>query len=128
MARISEHHETLTNGVGKCSVPMWIGGAPGGFCDQPAFGERPPGVTKTRWDGYEYRDDGRYPGYVPALACPVHGGPRLVTQQDGNAWMAALPGFTNVQECETGWGDTEETAVADLLAKLTNGVGEVGRG
>jgi hypothetical protein len=43
---------------------------------------------------------------------------KLVTQKDGNAWMAALPGFTNIQECETGWGDTEAAAVADLLAKL----------
>ena len=45
MARCSEHHLTLTNGVGKCSVPMWMGGAPGGFCDQPAFGFRMEPVT-----------------------------------------------------------------------------------
>jgi hypothetical protein len=105
--------------MGKCSVPMWMGGGPAGFCDQPAFGERSDAPTHRRWDGYEWRDDGRYPGYVPALACPQHGGPQLVMQQDGNAWMAALPGFTNLQECMTGWGSTPEEARADLLAQLT---------
>lgn len=118
MSRLCDHHKSLTNGVGKCSVPMWMGGTPSGFCDEPAFGERPEGVTHRRWDGHEYRDDGLYPGYVPALACPKHGGPSLVTQKDGDAWMAALPGFTNVQECVTGWGDTEKEAVTDLLATL----------
>lgn len=118
MSRLLDHHETLTSGMGKCSVPMWGGGTPAGFCDCPAFGERPQAVTHRRYDGFEWRDDGRYAGFVPGLACPMHGGPKLVTQQDGNAWMAALPGFTNLQECETGWGDTEEAAIADLLAKL----------
>jgi hypothetical protein len=119
MSRLSTHHEVLTNGVGKCSVPMW-NPAPAGFCDQPAFGPRPAGKTHTRWDGYEYREDGRYAGYVPALACPAHGGPSLVVQQDGNTWMAALPGFTNLQECETGWGDSADAAKQDLLARLTS--------
>jgi len=63
--------------VDKCSVPMWRNGTPAGACDQPAYGERPPGKTYRRWDGYEYRADGRYPGYVPGLACPIHGGPKL---------------------------------------------------
>ena len=36
-----------------------------------------PGKTHRRWDGYEYRDDGRYAGYVPGAACPKHGGPTL---------------------------------------------------
>ena len=68
-------HKELTNGVGKCSVPMWSGGCPDGFCDNPAFGER----LKTEW----FRDyygklmpaDRKYSGYVPFLACPMHGGP-----------------------------------------------------
>ena len=34
MATLSEHHRMLTNGVGKCSVPMWMGGLPAGFCDE----------------------------------------------------------------------------------------------
>lgn len=63
--------------MGKCSVPMWIGGSPAGTCDNEAYGNRPPGRTKTGPAGYEYRDDGRYAGYVAGLACPIHGGPRL---------------------------------------------------
>jgi hypothetical protein len=118
MSTLSEHHKKLTNGVGRCSVPMWKGGIPDGFCDQPAFGERPAAKVHRRWDGFEYRDDGRYTGFVPGLACPAHGGPRLFIQQDGSAWMAALPGFTNIQECETGWGETPEAATADLLKRL----------
>ena len=64
MATLSEHHTTLTNGVGKCSVPMWCNGLPAGFCDEPAYG------TQTE-EGKR-----RYPRYVPALACFGHGGPK----------------------------------------------------
>jgi len=49
MSTLSEHHKVLTNGIGKCSVPMWIGGYPAGFCDEPAFG-------KFRTDGQYYTD------------------------------------------------------------------------
>ena len=77
MARISEHHRVLTNGVGKCSVPMWSSGCPDGFCDRPAFGERPDGpMFRDAWTGVERRQDGKYSGYVPGLACPQHGGPK----------------------------------------------------
>lgn len=76
MARLNTNHKKLTGGVGKCSVPMWANGGPAGFCDDPAFGERPhsptrylPHLKKT------VRDDNRYSGYVPGLACPAHGGP-----------------------------------------------------
>lgn len=76
MSRISEHHRTLTNGVGKCSVPMFRMGCPDGFCDRPAYGERP--YCRPVWSaghGRYIRPDGRYDGYVPALACVAHGGP-----------------------------------------------------
>lgn len=77
MSRMSEHHEKLNaDGVGKCSVPMWSGfGSDAGFCDKDAFGVRPPMATIRRWDGEIYRNDGKYAGYVPGLACPSHGGP-----------------------------------------------------
>ena len=65
MAQTSNHHHELTNGVGKCSVPMWQGGCPAGFCDAPAFGKQ------TKY-GREYV----YDGYVPGLACHAHGGPK----------------------------------------------------
>ena len=64
MAICCDHHKELdSNGEGKCSVPMWAGGCPAGFCDCPAYGEPTP--------------EGRliYDGYVPFLACPAHGGP-----------------------------------------------------
>jgi len=62
MAKCSKHHEELTDGEGKCSVPMWMGGLPAGFCDEPAYG-KPEG----RFNAYD--------GYVPSLACFSHGGP-----------------------------------------------------
>jgi len=76
MARMSKHHEELTDGVGKCSVPMWSGGCPDGFCDKPAYGRPPPSARI--WNvgqGRYTRIDGRYDGYVPGLACVGHGGP-----------------------------------------------------
>lgn len=78
MANLSEHHRVLNErGEGKCSVPMWCNGMPAGFCDKPAYGE--PTKCRMIWNAYqnEYqRADNRYSGYVPALACPGHGGPQ----------------------------------------------------
>ncbi len=85
MSRLSEHHKTLTNGVGKCSVPMWYDGIPAGFCDKDAYGERPP--CKEYYNDYTketYRLDKKYSGYVPALACPAHGGPPAPTGSGEN--------------------------------------------
>lgn len=76
MATLQQHHRELMNGVGKCSVPMWCNGLPDGFCDQPAFGERPPGQEwRDAYTGERRRFDGKYSGYVPGLACDHHGGP-----------------------------------------------------
>jgi len=76
MAFIGKRHRTLDkNGVGKCSVPMWRNGMPAGFCDKPAFGNQIPSETFRDRDGRRRRTDGKYEGYVPALACPAHGGP-----------------------------------------------------
>lgn len=64
------------NGVGKCSVPMWIGGCPAGFCDKPAYGNKLKcrehyNAHTRRWQ----REDG-IDCYAPYLACPIHGGPQ----------------------------------------------------
>lgn len=76
MSSTSKHRHELTNGVGKCSVPMWMQGCPAGFCDAPAYGARPPGQKwRDAWTGELKRFDGRYNGYVPGLACEAHGGP-----------------------------------------------------
>ncbi len=78
MTVMSKCHEELTDGVGKCSVPMFCMGCPAGLCDEPAYGERPSSkqwynAHSERW----MRCDGRYDGYVPGLACRRHGGPEL---------------------------------------------------
>lgn len=76
MASFLKWHRELTNGVGKCSVPMWMGGCPAGFCDEPAYGERPTCSEFYSYaQGRRVRSDGKYDGYVPSLACQGHGGP-----------------------------------------------------
>ena len=105
-------------GIGACSVPMWMAGSPAGHCDEPAYGERPPGKTHRRRDGYEWRDDGRYPGYVPGLACPIHGGPKSRVFMDGNAWCAVWPDFENIQESDCAFAETPERA-RQLLGELS---------
>jgi hypothetical protein len=74
--RTSTRHHELTEGVGKCSVPMWMGGLPAGFCDRPAFGNRKRHmIFKDAWTGERFADDGGYVGHVPGLCCEMHGGP-----------------------------------------------------
>lgn len=102
-------------GEGLCSVPMWMNGIPAGFCDRPAYGNRPNGSTwRNAYTGEEMRHDGRYNGYVPGLACECHGGPRIRTFKDGNAWCAVKPDFVNLQESDAGFGDTPEAAIKEL--------------
>lgn len=74
MSQLSDHHKALTDGKGKCSVPMWCNGMPAGFCDQDAYGEE---TAKHRRRALEAaRGPYAIPAtYVPALACPGHGGP-----------------------------------------------------
>src|ERR1700679_2607994 len=98
MSTLSKHHQDLNGqGIGKCSVPMWSYGCPNGFCDNDAFGNRPEGKTYRRYDGFEWRDDGLYTGYVPALACPQHGGPKSRVYMDGNQFCAVMPDFIDLQ-------------------------------
>ena len=77
MSVMSKHHQELKDGKGKCSVPMWGMGMPAGFCGNDAFGKRPPCKQwKDAYTGEMRRDDGKYNGYVPGLACVGHGGPK----------------------------------------------------
>ena len=80
MASMSKEHQELdSNGVGRCSVPMWMNGCPAGFCDEPAYGHRPECQTfRAAYTGEIIRMDGKYNGYVPGLACVNHGGPKRV--------------------------------------------------
>ena len=76
MSICSRHHLKVgPSGEGKCSVPMWCNGLPGGFCDKPAYGFPSKCATWRDRYGRLHRTDGKYNGYVPGLACVGHGGP-----------------------------------------------------
>lgn len=116
MSTLQQHHMTVNqDGQGKCSVPMWRAGSPAGFCDAPAFGERPHSPMRMNYSaGRMMRDDNRYDGYVPGLACVCHGGPDARVFRDGNAWCAVRADFINLQESDAGFGATPELARAAL--------------
>ena len=113
---MTHHQKPDADGRGRCSVPMLMGGGPAGFCDEPAFGERPDAVTHSRWDGFEWREDGLYSGFVPGLACVKHGGPKTRAFKDGSTWCAVRANFVNLQESDAGFGDTPAAARAALAA------------
>ena len=104
--RLGERHKAVDEyGRGLCSVPMFRGeGVPAGFCDTEAYGERD---SRTQYDGY-----------VPALACPGHGGPTTRVYKDGVAWCAVHPDFVNLQESAAGFGRTP-TAARVVLMKVS---------
>ena len=71
-----EHQDAIDGVLGSCSVPMWANGCPAGTCDRKAYGVRPPSRMWMNYSaGRMMREDLRYDGYVPGLACPAHGGP-----------------------------------------------------
>lgn len=62
---LSERHLHVDeNGVGLCSVRVFRGGLPGGFCNEPAYGEQ------TEEGKLKCKD------VAVGLACPAHGGPQ----------------------------------------------------
>jgi len=121
MASMNRHHQTLDeNGEGKCSVPMWSGGCPSGFCDAPAYGDRPACRSYYNHAAQEeMRLDGRYNGYVPGLACHAHGGPKTRVFRDGDAWCAVEADFVNLQESRAGFGASPEEARSALANDKT---------
>jgi hypothetical protein len=116
MEKHSEMRELLDEGIGKCSVPMFMyPGIPAGFCEKPAYGIPPPSSRHMNYfTNRMQRDDNRYDGYVPGLACVAHGGPRSRVFKDGDMFCAVFPDFINLQESESGWGKTPELARVDL--------------
>lgn len=132
MSRISDHHVAKCGVEGKCSVPMWQGGLPGGFCDRPAWGEQfafgsgyedPSWLRPGQWAG----GGGRQKPYAPGLACDHHGGPRadqVRFVRDGNMWCAFMPDFINLAESRAGFGETQARAEKDLRAALSRALGE----
>lgn len=90
MSTPSEAHLTLTDGVGKCSCPMWQMGMPAGFCDEPAYSKYVDGPKwRDAYTGEQRRWDGKYTGYVPELACPHHGG---LTKEEAGAKSKDIEG------------------------------------
>lgn len=80
MASLEKRHEVLVDGVGACSVPMWCGGLPAGFCEAPAYGRQEPDQMRyVTWsEGW-----GKYfPGYCSGLACYNHGGPKAPEKKE----------------------------------------------
>lgn len=72
MSSTSEHHHQLTDGEGKCSIPMWKNGWPHGFCNKTAYGEPEPDQQRDGvWNNGKFN-----PSYCPGLACYDHGGPK----------------------------------------------------
>lgn len=113
---MSDHHMKLDElGQGRCSVPMWSGGCPAGFCDRPAFGvEAKEPLYRDAWTGVQRTMSGREPSNAPGLACAIHGGPSVRLFKDGSAWCAVGQDFANIQESPVGFGDTREQAIAEL--------------
>jgi hypothetical protein len=131
-----DHHHAACGVEGKCSVPMFGGYGPAGFCDQPAWGEQYSEREPSRGQSGRYADpvwplrdrNGYYPSHLahlrppfaPGLCCKAHGGPgpddiRFV--RDGDTWCAFMPSFVNLQESDAGFGRTQDEAEADLRAK-----------
>lgn len=122
MARLSDHHKPVCGVEGKCSVPMFDGYGPSGFCDRPAYGEQydfgsgyedPSWLRPGQWAG----GGGRSRPYAPGLCCDAHGGPRadqIRFIKDGDMWCAFMPGFENLQESDAGFGKTQGDAKREL--------------
>ncbi len=124
MSVLSEHHKPKAGVTGKCSVPMWSDGCPSGFCDRPAYGEQfeEGSPWAPAWWSQRDRNDfllnpyNRKP-YAPGLACDHHGGPSETQtrfMKDGNMWHAFRPGFENLQESISGFGETQTQAFDDM--------------
>lgn len=113
MATLNKEHQQLNEyGEGRCSVPMWCNGSPAGFCDEPSYSNHKGGSY------FEVRGDrrytnGAYSGYVPALACPAHGGKTKeevlnlcayckhnIAECNGNPKFGCGIGNDNVYECD----------------------------
>ncbi len=72
MASCDNRHKVPENGVACCSRPMWSGGLPADFCNEPAYG---PQEKDQRRSG-EYLQGRWCASYVPFWACYAHGGPK----------------------------------------------------
>jgi len=112
---------------GRCQVPMWMGGTPAGFCDQPAFGVYIEGPTfRDGWTGEVRRMDGKWKGFSGGLCCPNHSGPNEFGPrvfQDGWSergrpmWCAVFHDFINLQESPAEFDERPWEAIQRLEGK-----------
>jgi hypothetical protein len=113
--------------VGKCRVPMWMGGCPSGFCGEAAYGVQVEGrEARDAWTGELRRLDGKYSGYSSGLACPRHAGPEKIGPrvfEDGKTpdgyrmWCAVYEDFENLQESPAEFHRHAWVAVSNLTKK-----------
>lgn len=136
MSRMHAHHNPGCGVEGKCSVPMFSGYGPAGFCDSTAWGQQYSEREPQRGQSGRYADpcwplrdrNGYYPTHLahlrPSFAsgfcCEAHGGPgpnaiRFV--MDGNMWCAFRADFINLAESKAGFGRTQDVAEADLISR-----------
>jgi hypothetical protein len=99
--RTSKHHHELIAGKGKCSVPIWQGGLPAGFCDKDAFGEQLPCQEfRDAYTGEVRRADGKYSGIISGLCCPAHGGPECPgIEIEPGVFSGCIPGPGDCPTC-----------------------------
>ena len=115
MSVLFKHHIPKCGIAGKCSVPMWMGGTPHGFCDREAYGEQYTGRhTPPQYMGCY----GRPKPFATGYCCDWHGGPsatgiRFV--RDGDMWCAFRPDFENLAESPAGFGTSQDKAEDDLI-------------
>lgn len=112
---------------GKCQVPMWMGGSPDGFCDNPAFGFYIEGPTfRDGYTGEVCRIDGKWKGYSGGLCCPNHSGPNELgprVYQDGWSergrpmWCAVFHDFINLMESPAEFDERPWVAIQRLEGK-----------
>lgn len=109
--------------TGKCNVPMWMMGAPAGFCQKPANGPQLPQAL-LNWVNRPY---------CHGHCCPAHGGPQdgdPIVFQDGcteegrQMWCAVMPDFVNLQESPAGFSGNALEAVKNLRAAIAKAKGE----
>ena len=120
-----------TSEAGRCSVPMWMGGYPSGRCGKEAYGVWIPGpMVYHASKGRMVRDDNKYDGYVPDLACPCHGGPQKdeprafvdgTDQYGKRMWCAVFPDFVDLQESPAEFHIKPWVAIARLTEKHRKG-------
>lgn len=121
----SKHHHELSEGRGKCSVPMWQGGLPAGFCDRPAFGKQlPSSKWRDAWTGEVRRYDGKYSGFVSGLCCEMHGGPACPgIEIEPGVFSGCVPLPNGGKDCPV-CTDLAPTETAQGLTPIPNGYAE----